>query len=33
MDWRTSTAGWIESVDVYFKYDYANKHFRNAANT
>ena len=33
MDWRTSTEGWTESVDVYFKYDYANKHFRNAANT
>ncbi|MCZ7608796.1 MAG: T9SS type A sorting domain-containing protein [Ignavibacterium sp.] len=33
MDWRTSTEGWTESVDVYFKYDYSNKHFRNAANT
>ncbi len=33
MDWRTSTEGWTESVDVYFKYDYANKHFKDAANT
>jgi hypothetical protein len=33
MDWRTSTEGWTESVDVYFKYDYTNKHFKNAANT
>ncbi|MCZ7611000.1 MAG: T9SS type A sorting domain-containing protein [Ignavibacterium sp.] len=33
MDWRTSTEGWTESVDVYFIYDYSNKHFRNAANT
>lgn len=33
MDWRTSTEGWTESVDVYFKYDYSNKHFRNTANT
>lgn len=33
MDWRTSTEGWTESVDVYFKYDHTNKHFKNAANT
>lgn len=31
MDWRTSN--WISSLDVIFKYDYANKHFKNAANT
>ncbi len=33
MDWRTSTLGWNSSLDVYFKYDFGNKHFKNAANT
>lgn len=31
MDWRTSD--YDVSPDVYFKYDYSSKHFRNAANT
>lgn len=33
MDWRTSTEGWNWSLDVTFKYDYTNKHFKNAANS